>query len=373
MSDLSASRLIISQCFAPQQGGIETLMLGLARALCDAKQQTTVYADGGRAEVQYDIKAAEQFVTKRIGGWKPWRRRRKARLAIKLIESSDFYMNEAANAVFYDSWKSLEFMPKCVPPLRMAVFAHGSEFPLHPTAAKQKRISASINKAQTIYAVSQAAAARALACGAIESKVQITPPPLPVIASPTKADLESAEKLWGNDTPRILTIARLSPRKGVDRTISAVAALSAAYPTMKYIVAGDGVQRHELQELAKQNNANVEFAGAVDDKLKAALYATADVFVLPARAEKNDMEGFGIVYLEAAWFGLPLLGGNSGGAREAVQDGKTGVLCDGNNVESVRDSLAALLADTQWRQQLGAAAKAHAQTQTWEKRIGDFL
>ncbi len=129
----------------------------------------------------------------------------------------------------------------------------------------------------------------------------IMPPPLPVIASPTKTDLDIAEKLWGNSAPRILTIARLSPRKGIDRTILAVAANS----NIKYIVAGDGVQRRELEELAQHNNVNIKFAGAVDEQLKAALYATADVFILPARAEKNDMEGFGIVYLEAAWFGLP--------------------------------------------------------------------
>ena len=100
---------------------------------------------------------------------------------------------------------------------------------------------------------------------------------------------------------------------------------------------------------------------------------SADIFALPARAEQNDIEGFGIAYLEAAWCGLPAIGGDSGGAKEAVLQNETGILCDGANAESVRDALSQLLADSQTRARLSANARARARAQLWQNRLGDFL
>ena len=351
-------RLILTQCFPPLRGGIETLMLGLVRALSDVGEQVLVYADGGAAARRYDLQHQSQLMIRRFGGWKPWRRRYKAICAAR----------HQPVAVYCDSWKSMEMFAG-----NGAVFAHGSEFPQSPSLQKKRRIGKALAKATTIYAVSRAAAMRAIICGAVEDKIKITPPPLLVPSSPTKTEQLQAQQLWGNATPKILTVARLTARKGIDRTIMAAAMLAARYPDLKYMVVGGGEQEKELRALAATAGVNVCFAGAADDGLKSALYAAADIFVLPARIEKDDMEGFGIVYLEAAWFGLPSIGGNCGGAKEAVQDGKTGLLCDGDSAQSVCDSMATLLGDAAMQKQMRAQATAHAKTQTWEHRIGDFL
>ena len=356
-------RLILTQCFPPQRGGIETLMLGLARALHAHGEEIIVFADGGADARRYDLTSADDFTIRRFGGLKPLRRRIKAQSAATLAA--------AGATVFCDSWKSLEFLQSPA----FAVFAHGSEFPLSPSARKKNRIYNTLARANTIFAVSQAAAQRAITCGGESQKIKIMPPPLLIPSLSTTADEQQSRQLWNGGAPRILTVARLTARKGIDRAIEAVAALSAEYPNLRYVIVGKGEQEKDLRVLAQRAGvaAQVCFAGAVDDGLKSALYASADIFVLPARAQKNDMEGFGIVYLEAGWFGLPCIGGNSGGAKEAVQDGKTGLLCDGESAASTRDALAILLKDTAMQKQMGEAAKTHAQTQTWQNRINGFL
>lgn len=356
-------KLILTQCFPPELGGIETLMFGLASALHNSGEETAVYADGGADARRYDSESENGFSTRRFGGWKFLRRRQKARAAARFCARNNA-------AVFCDSWKSAELLPFS----GAAVFAHGTEYPLAPPPQKRRRIVSALQKAKIIYAVSNAAAARAKNCGANPAKIKITPPPLIPPAPPSGLARREAEELWGGGSPRILTVGRLSPRKGIDRTIEAAAALAAEYPKLKYIVAGGGAREAELRALAQKTGAanHVRFAGRVGEELKSALYESADIFALPARAEKDDVEGFGIAYLEAAWFGLPLLGGDSGGAREAVRENETGLLC-GGGADSVRDSLAVLLKDAALRRRLGEAAAARAKTQTWENRVGDFL
>lgn len=98
-----------------------------------------------------------------------------------------------------------------------------------------------------------------------------------------------------------------------------------------------------------------------------------DLFAMPARREGDSVEGFGLVYLEAGWFGSPSLAGRDGGAAEAVQDGETGLLCDGAEGRDVTQALARLIDDPVLRASLGAAAAEHARRQVWARRVGEYL
>lgn len=153
-----------------------------------------------------------------------------------------------------------------------------------------------------------------------------------------------------------LSIARLVPRKGIDRTIEALALLQEAERPL-YVVMGNGDDAGRLQTLAHEANVAVTWLSSSSDEEKWLWLAAADVFVLPGRDEGGDIEGFGIVYLEAAAAGIPAITGSSGGATEAVLHEKTGLIVDGTSVSDIASALRRLLEDRELRERLGKQAK----------------
>jgi phosphatidyl-myo-inositol dimannoside synthase len=131
------------------------------------------------------------------------------------------------------------------------------------------------------------------------------------------------------------------------------------------LVVGDGPDRERLRSLADSQapRHSVVFTGAVSDADLPSLYAAADVFAMPCRSRLAglEVEGFGIVFLEAAASGRPVVAGDSGGAAEAVVDGETGLLVDGRHVGAVAEATAALLQDPVRAAAMGKAARARAE------------
>ena len=130
---------------------------------------------------------------------------------------------------------------------------------------------------------------------------------------------------------RLLTVGRLVPRKGQDRTIEALALLRDDHPDLLYAVVGDGPDRARLEQLVTRHDLvdRVTLHGRLTGAALEAAYADADVFVMPARVEAGgDTEGYGLVYLEAGARGLPVIGGRTAGAAEAVDAGRTGLLVE---------------------------------------------
>jgi phosphatidylinositol alpha-1,6-mannosyltransferase len=148
------------------------------------------------------------------------------------------------------------------------------------------------------------------------------------------------------------------------------------HPKCIYVIAGVGEDRPRLEELALSlgvRNATI-FLGRVSEEMKAALLATADVFAMPVRREGRSVEGFGMSYLEAGWFGVPALAGRDGGAADAVLDGETGLVCDGSSQSEVTRSLLLLLGDEPLRMRLGAAARQRIKRDlSWPITIGRYL
>jgi len=118
----------------------------------------------------------------------------------------------------------------------------------------------------------------------------------------------------------------------------------------------------------------VLFLGRVSEAGKAALLAQADIFAMQVRREGRSVEGFGLSYLEAGWFGVPSLAGSGGGATDAVLHGETGLVCDGASQSEVTRSLLRLLDDEALRKRLGAAALARARHDlSWPVAIERYL
>ena len=356
--------LILTQCFPPVAGGVENLVGGLARAFAAAGERVLVYAD---APVSADDASAPYTIV-RYDGAKFLRRRRKARDAALLLAGGD------VKQVYCDSWKSLEHLklpPSAAP---VVVLAHGSEYPLSPSPRKRWRIQQALDKSRHVLAVSAHTRQRTIPYLRDTQKLGVWHPPFNAPASPSAAVVTRMRALWQDGTPRVLTVARLSPRKGVDAAIRAVADLAATYPALRYVIAGDGAQAAMLRQRVVELNkgGRICFAGAVNDEEKSALYAAADVFLLPGRVLGDDVEGFGLVYMEAAHFGVPSVSGRDGGAAEAVDDGVTGLHCDGGSVESVRQTLSRVLEDESLRRRLGEKARQKAENFSWAAKLREL-
>jgi phosphatidyl-myo-inositol dimannoside synthase len=164
------------------------------------------------------------------------------------------------------------------------------------------------------------------------------------------------ERLGLGDRPVVLCVSRMVPRKGQDtlirawpRVLAAVAARSGAPGGPVLLLVGDGPYRAKLSRLAQEAGvaASVVFAGAVPRAELPAHYDAADVFAMPCRTRRGglDVEGLGIVYLEASATGLPVVSGDSGGAPDAVLPGETGYVVPGRDVAALASRIASLLAD----------------------------
>jgi phosphatidylinositol alpha-1,6-mannosyltransferase len=175
---------------------------------------------------------------------------------------------------------------------------------------------------------------------------------------------------WAN-RPVIVCVSRLMTRKGQDQIIQALPQVLKVVPLASLIIVGDGPYRKHLEKLTADLGLrdNVHFTGKVDQAQLANWYAAGDVFAMPCRTRIGgwDVEGLGIVFLEASATGLPVIVGDSGGAVDAVLDGETGFLVDGNNLSEIRDRLIELLADQDLAKRMGSAGRNWvAQEWTWE-------
>jgi phosphatidylinositol alpha-1,6-mannosyltransferase len=276
-------------------------------------------------------------------------------------------------AVVADSYKSAQGISRLEVP--MLVLAHGMELPTHPSPAKALRIRRALAQATHIVANSRFTASR-LVPYVGERRIEIIHPPIGVLPAPSAAALADMDRLIAADAPVIVSLSRLEPRKGIDQVIRAMPVLHQTYPRACFLVAGDGADRPRLEALAHEHGVAhaVRFLGRVDEGQKAALFSRADLFAMPVRREGNSVEGFGIVYMEAAWYGVPALAGREGGAVDAVIDGQTGRICAGDDLEDVTRTLAALLGDAAGRQRLGAAAQVRARgALQWGQAIRAYL
>ena len=159
-----------------------------------------------------------------------------------------------------------------------------------------------------------------------------------------------------------LSVGRLQRRKGHDAVIRALSAVRRGFPKVRYVIVGDGPERASLEEQARQAGVAdiTHFAGAVPEADLPRWYRAADVFVLPNRAEGVDFEGFGIVFLEAAASGLPVVGGRSGGVPETMIDGSTGWLVEGTDSGALAALMIELARSPERRARAGRAGRERA-------------
>lgn len=158
----------------------------------------------------------------------------------------------------------------------------------------------------------------------------------------------------------LLSICRLVERKGIDTSLQAFKLLKDQYPDLVYIIGGEGPYRKKLEELVcnLEIKNRVIFLGNISDDSKIALYKMADLFIMTPRELKDgDVEGFGIVYLEANLYGKAVIGSNSGGISDAIEHEVSGLLVDSVDFENVAHNIDKLLSDTDLLELLGVKGR----------------
>ncbi len=163
------------------------------------------------------------------------------------------------------------------------------------------------------------------------------------------------------DRPVVVCVSRLVPRKGQDTLVRALPAIRRQVPGAVLLLVGSGPYHDGLVRLAQRVGVreHVVLTGSVSAAALPAHFAAGDVFAMPCRTRRfgMDVEGLGIVYLEASALGLPVVAGSSGGAPDAVRVGETGYVVDGRDVRAVARQIATLLADGTLSANLGQAGR----------------
>jgi phosphatidyl-myo-inositol dimannoside synthase len=228
-------------------------------------------------------------------------------------------------------------------------------------SARPKLSAFAAEHADVVIAVSAYCAELIAATGAAPRSMRLIPPGVDIPSDPTP---ERAER------PTIITIARLEDRyKGHDVMVEALALVRAKVPDVQWVLVGDGSLRAELEEQVRRQGISdsVRFLGAVSDQERDRWLRRADLLAMPSRLPGGGLagDGFGIVFLEAAAYGKPVVAGNVGGALDSVSDGENGLLVDPRDPRAVADAICSVLLDGELAARLGSAGAARARGFAW--------
>lgn len=217
--------------------------------------------------------------------------------------------------------------------------------------------------------------ARAVSADAAARMVRLAPGVDTATFRPGAGGTEVRRRLGLDGRPVVLCVSRLVPRKGQDTLLRAWPGVLAAAPDARLLLAGSGPFGKNLRNLAERLRLtdSVHFAGAVPGQELPAYYDAADVFAMPCRTRRGglDVEGLGIVYLEASATALPVIGGDSGGAPDAIRDGESGYVVPGRSVAAVADRIIELVTDPAKAKAMGEKGLAWVQQEwRWDLMAG---
>ena len=321
--------LIVTRSFPPELGGMQSLMWGLAREL-SKNFMIKVFADYIENHKEFDEQAT--FSIERVGGPKLLRKYRKAYLI------DEFIKNGKINGIIADHWKSLEHLKTNK---KKYCLIHGKEINHAKGSGINKRLLKVLNNVEKVIANSKYTKNLAINIGVKEENIIVINPGIDPIKDLDQKSLEKVESLLAVKTPRLITVSRFDKRKNHQKVIMALRNLKQIYPDIIYICIGYGDEEENIKDLVKELDleGQVMFFKDISEDLKNALVAKSNIFVMPSTIYKSSVEGFGIAYTEAAQLSIPSIGGKDGGASDAIDHGKTGLICDGNNLDDIYSSI----------------------------------
>ena len=353
--------LIVTRAFPPELGGMQSLMWGLTKEM-SKNFMIKVFADYHENHKEFDNK--ENFSIERVGGIKFLRKIRKAQLI------NEFIKENKVQGIIADHWKSLELIKT---DKKKFCLIHGKEINHSKGSSLNKRVNKVLNNVEKVIANSEYTKNLAIDKGINKEKIEIINPGVNTVEELNTKSLEKVESLLKIKTPRLITVSRFDKRKNHEKVIMVLRNLKQIYPDIVYICIGYGDEEENLKKLVKELNleSQVMFFKDISNELKNSLIAKSDIFVMPSIIYKTSVEGFGIAYVEAAQYGVPSLGGKDGGASDAIDHNKTGLLCDGNNLDEIYSSLNSMI-DKKKYLEFGKNAKNFVSKFQWERIIEEY-
>jgi len=353
--------LIVTRSYPPELGGMQNLMWGLTNEL-SKNYMIKVFADYQENHKTFDEEVS--FSIERVGGIKLLRKYRKAQLI------NEFIKENKIEGIIADHWKSLELLKTNK---KKICLIHSKEINHKKGTSLNKRVLGVLNNVETIIANSKFTKDLVVKHGADENKVIVINPGVNSVQELNKKTLDKVESLLKHKTPRLITVSRFDKRKNHEKVIMSLRNLKQIYPSIIYICIGYGDEEKNIKKLVEELNLKeqVMFFKDISNELKNALVAKSNIFVMPSIIHKKSVEGFGIAYVEAAQYGIPSIGGIDGGAADAIDHKKTGLVCDGNNLDAIYSSINSMLENKKYLE-YGKAAKENSAKFKWEKIIEDY-
>ncbi len=358
--------LISTRNFPPDIGGIQNLMEGLANALLN-HGPVKVFADNFENAENYDIKS--KLNIQRISGFKIFKKYRKANLV------NDFIKNNNLRAVFFDHWKSIENIDRDIlKKTRSFCLIHSKEINHKPGSILNKRILSSLIKADFVIANSNFTKNLVIKLGYGEKNIKVINPGCNYPLEIQNASKQFANTIFGDSFPKLLTVSRLDGRKSHQNVLMTIKNLLPKFPKLRYVSIGDGEEKDNLIKLKKQLGLTNEivFIYKSTEQEKLGLLEKSDIFVMPSIVYKKSIEGFGISFIEAASFGKPSIGGIFGGEADAIRQGETGYLCDGNDLNALYETLLKMLHNDNYKE-LGNNAFEFSKNFKWDKIVKEYI
>ena len=353
--------LIITRSFPPELGGMQNLMWGLANEL-SKHYMIKVFADYQDIHKDFDEKVS--FSIERVGGIKLLRKYRKAQLI------NEFIKKNKVKGIIADHWKSLELIKTSK---KKICLIHSKEINHSKGTNLNRRVVDVLNNVETVVSNSKYTKNLAIQSGVDENRIIVINPGVDPAQEINKKSLDKVDSLLKHKFPRLITVSRYDKRKNHEKVIMALRNLKQIYPDIIYICIGYGDEEENIKKLVKELNLEeqVMFFKDISNELKNSLVAKSNIFVMPSIIYKKSVEGFGIAYIEAAQYGVPSLGGIDGGASDAIQHEKTGLICDGNNLDEIYSSINLMLENNKYFE-YGKAAKENSTKFEWSKIIKEY-
>ncbi|ARQ71216.1 glycosyltransferase family 4 protein [Streptomyces marincola] len=360
--------LIVTNDFPPRPGGIQAFLHNMATRL--DPQRVVVYASswqrsGEKAREMAEFDAAQPFPVVRDRATVLLPTRRATRRAAALLRA------HGCTAVWFGAAAPLGLMAPALRAAgaeRLVATTHGHEAgwaQLPGARTLLRRIGESVDTVTYLGEYTRGRIARALTPDAAGRMAQLPPGVDEKTFHPGSGGDAVRAALGLTDRPVVVCVSRLVPRKGQDTVIRALPQVLAAHPETVLLIVGGGPYRADLEKLAAGLGVGeaVRFTGEVPWEELPAHFGAGDVFAMPCRTRRGglDVEGLGIVYLEASATGLPVVAGDSGGAPDAVLDGETGWVVRGAGEGAPAETaerIATLLGDAELRRRMGERGRA---------------